>query len=102
MNYLVHQGYPSAAVSFAREANLALSKESVDSITARMEIRNKIHAGDIEGAIHHVNTLNPQVSLPPYTCAGIPLYKLCVFVIASASPCLALGIAYGSYWTTTP
>ena len=51
MNYLVHQGYPSAAVSFAREANLALSKESVESITARMEVRNKIHAGDIEGAL---------------------------------------------------
>ena len=61
MNYLVHQGYPSAAVSFAREASLAISKESVESITARMEIRNKIHAGDIEGAIHDINRLNPQV-----------------------------------------
>jgi len=61
MNYLVHQGYPSAAVSFAREANLALSRESVESITARMQIRNKIHAGDIETAIHDINTLNPQV-----------------------------------------
>ena len=64
MNYLVHQGYPSAAVSFAREANLALSKESVESITARMEVRNKIHAGDIAGAIHDINTLNPQVLHP--------------------------------------
>src|SRR5579862_9830552 len=61
MNYLVHQGYPSSAVSFAREANLALSKESVESITARMKIRNKIHAGEIESAIHDINTLNPQV-----------------------------------------
>jgi glucose-induced degradation protein 8 len=61
MNYLVRGGYPSAAVSFAREANLALSKESVESITARMEVRNKIHAGDIEGAIHDINRLNPQV-----------------------------------------
>ena len=64
MNYLVHQGYPSSAVSFAREANLALSKESIDSITARMKVRNKIHAGDIEGAIHDINTLNPQVPHP--------------------------------------
>jgi len=66
MNYLVRQGYPSAAVSFAKEANLSLSKESVDSITARMEIRNKIHAGEIEAAIHDINNLNPQVfiSLP--------------------------------------
>jgi hypothetical protein len=64
MNYLVHQGYPSSAVSFAREANLALSKESIDSITARMKIRNKIHTGDIESAIHDINTLNPQVLLP--------------------------------------
>ena len=64
MNYLVHQGYPSSAVSFAREANLSLSKESMDSITARMKVRNKIHAGDIEGAIHDINTLNPQVFSP--------------------------------------
>jgi hypothetical protein len=66
MNYLVHEGYPSAAVSFAREASLTLSKESVESITIRREIRNKIHAGDIESAIHDINTLNPQVS-PAFT-----------------------------------
>lgn len=64
MNYLVHQGYPSSAVSFAKEANLALSQESMDSITARMKIRNKIHAGDIESAIHDIHTLNPQVPRP--------------------------------------
>jgi hypothetical protein len=64
MNYLVHQGYPSSAVSFAREANLALSKESIDSITSRMKIRNKIHAGEIEDAIHDINTINPQVLHP--------------------------------------
>jgi glucose-induced degradation protein 8 len=63
MNYLVHQGYPSAAVAFAREANLALSRESVDSISSRMKIRNQIHAGEIEKAIHDINTLNPQVPL---------------------------------------
>jgi hypothetical protein len=62
MNYLVHEGYPSAAVSFAKEANLALSKESVESITARMELRNKIHSGDILSAIYDINALNPQVS----------------------------------------
>ena len=71
MNYLVHQGYPSAAVSFAREANLVLSKESVESITARMEIRNKIHAGDIEAAIHDINTLNPQVPEPSVSVAAM-------------------------------
>jgi hypothetical protein len=66
MNYLVHQGYPSAAVAFAREANLALSRESVDSISARMKIRNQIHAGEIEKAIYDINTLNPQVSPAPF------------------------------------
>lgn len=64
MNYLVHQGYPSAAVAFAREANLALSRESVDSISARMKIRNQIHAGEIEKAIYDINTLNPQAPPP--------------------------------------
>lgn len=74
MNYLVRGGYPSAAVSFAREANLALSKESMESITARMEVRNKIHAGDIEGAIHDINRLNPQVIV------STPCPCRCVFV----------------------
>jgi len=67
MNYLVRSGYPSAAVSFAREANLSLSKESVESINARMEIRNKIHAGEIEAAIHDIHNLNPQVFYIPST-----------------------------------
>lgn len=66
MNYLVRQGYPTAAVSFAREANISLSRESVESITARMEVRNKIHAGNIEGAIHDINALNPQVCHLPF------------------------------------
>src|SRR5579859_6763096 len=76
MNYLVHQGYPSAAVSFAREANLSLSKESVKSITARMEVRNKIHAGDIEGAIHDINALDPLVSHPQIASRPLSFHLL--------------------------
>ena len=48
-----------------------MSKESVESITARMEVRNKIHAGDIAGAIHDINTLNPQVLRPIHTVLSV-------------------------------
>jgi LisH len=61
MNYLVRQGYPTAAASFAKEANISLSRESMESISLRTQIRNKIHGGDIEAAIEDINTLNPQV-----------------------------------------
>src|SRR5579862_4813043 len=110
MNYLVHQGYPSAAVSFAREANLSLSKEGVESITARMEVRNKIHAGDIEGAIHDINALDPLVSHPGPFCFYSPAILLRphshhlsspVPLAAPYSQSLST-FAYFSYWTTTP
>ena len=61
MDYLINEGYPAAASNFAKEANLPSPTEE-DSISPRVEIRQAIHAGDIETAIHKINDLNPQVS----------------------------------------
>ena len=62
MDYLINEGYPSAAKKFAMEANLKPA-EDFGSIQERVEIRNAIHAGDIQAAIEKINELNPQVSL---------------------------------------
>jgi hypothetical protein len=61
MDYLVSEGYPRAAEKFAKEANIQLPLEE-ESIQLRVEIRQAIHAGDIDTAITKINDLNPQVS----------------------------------------
>ena len=61
MDYLISEGYPSAAQKFAMEANLIPPENTL--IMERVEIRNAIHSGDIQKAIEKVNDVNPQVSL---------------------------------------
>ncbi len=61
MDYLVSEGYPSAAQKFALEANIQ-PQVDVESIRERVEIRNAIYGGDIQSAIEKINELNPQVS----------------------------------------
>ncbi|KAF2497104.1 hypothetical protein BU16DRAFT_526138 [Lophium mytilinum] len=60
MDYLINEGYPSAAKKFAMEANIQPPVEE-ETILPRVEIRNAIYAGDIEKAIHKINDLNPQI-----------------------------------------
>ncbi|KAL1633834.1 hypothetical protein SLS56_002713 [Neofusicoccum ribis] len=60
MDYLVSEGYPMAAKRFALEANIPHGAEP-QSIQERVDIRNAIHAGNIESAIHKINDLNPQI-----------------------------------------
>lgn len=60
MDYLVSEGYPRAAEKFAKEANIQLPLEE-ESIQSRVEIRQAIHAGDIDTAVTKINDLNPQV-----------------------------------------
>jgi hypothetical protein len=62
MDYLVSEGYPRAAEKFAKEANIQLPLEE-ESIQSRVEIRQAIHAGDIDTAITKINDLNPQVCM---------------------------------------
>ncbi|KAH7089217.1 CTLH/CRA C-terminal to lish motif domain-containing protein [Paraphoma chrysanthemicola] len=60
MDYLVSEGFPRAAEKFAKEANIQLPLEE-ESISSRVEIRQAIHAGDIDTAITKINDLNPQI-----------------------------------------
>ena len=62
MDYLINEGYPSAAQKFAKEANIQPSADAA-AIQQRVDIRNAIHAGDIQSAIENINELNPQVGL---------------------------------------
>ena len=61
MDYLISEGYPSAAQKFAHEANIAPMLD-VEPIQERVEIREAIDAGDIQTAIMKINELNPEVS----------------------------------------
>ena len=62
MDYLIREGYPSAAQKFALEANIQPTID-LESIQERVEIRNAIYGGDIQSAIEKINELNPQVRL---------------------------------------
>ena len=62
MDYLVSEGYPSAAHNFAQEANVQ-PRLDAESMQERVEIRNAIYGGDILSAIEKINELNPQVWL---------------------------------------
>ncbi|KAL9014364.1 MAG: hypothetical protein Q9173_000982 [Seirophora scorigena] len=58
MDYLISEGYPSAAQKFASEANIHPTS-GVNSIQERIEVREAIHSGDIQNAIERINELNP-------------------------------------------
>ena len=61
MDYLVIEGYKSAAEEFSQEANLSPPVD-FESIESRMDIREALQRGDVEDAITRVNDLNPEVS----------------------------------------
>ncbi|KAK4985507.1 hypothetical protein LTR50_005915 [Elasticomyces elasticus] len=60
MDYLINEGYPAAAQKFATEANIQPAVD-VDVIRQRVDIRNCIHTGDVEGAIERINDLDPNI-----------------------------------------
>ena len=60
MDYLVIEGYKSAAEEFSQEANLTPPVD-FESIESRMDIREALQRGDVEDAITRVNDLNPEV-----------------------------------------
>lgn len=61
MDYLITEGYPSAAEKFAAEANIQ-PKSDFSGIQERVQIRESIHRGDLQVAIELINELNPDVS----------------------------------------
>ena len=62
MDYLVIEGYKTAAEEFSKEANLDPMVD-LDSIESRMSIREAVQRGDVEEAIEKVNDLNPEVTI---------------------------------------
>ena len=62
MDYLITEGYPSAAEKFAAEANIQ-PKADLSCINERVQIRESIHRGDLQAAIDFINELSPEVSL---------------------------------------
>ncbi|EME40527.1 hypothetical protein DOTSEDRAFT_74181 [Dothistroma septosporum NZE10] len=60
MDYLVSEGYPSAAEKFAQETNIC-SPEDINSIKERVNIRNSIHAGRLDDAIQMINEVDTQI-----------------------------------------
>ncbi|KAL8862146.1 MAG: hypothetical protein Q9178_001602 [Gyalolechia marmorata] len=60
MDYLISEGYPSAAQKFASEANIQPTS-AVDTIQERVAIREAIYRGDIQNAIERINELNPML-----------------------------------------
>ncbi len=60
MNYLSTEGYKEAAENFAIEANIN-SPVDLQTIDARMQVRDSIQNGDIETAVGLVNDLDPDV-----------------------------------------
>ena len=73
MDYLVVEGYKTAAEEFSKEANLAPPVD-LESIETRMTIREAIQQrGDVEEAIAKVNDLDPAVSSFSQTpCSVVP------------------------------
>ena len=62
MDYLVIEGYKSAAEEFSKETGL-ISPVDLGTIESRMSIREAMQRGDVEEAIERVNDLNPDVSV---------------------------------------
>ncbi|KDR84894.1 hypothetical protein GALMADRAFT_83038 [Galerina marginata CBS 339.88] len=60
MDYLVIEGYKSAAEEFSQEAHLTPPVD-FESIESRMDIREALQRGDVEDAITRVNDLNPEI-----------------------------------------
>ena len=60
MDYLVVEGYKSAAEEFSKEAGIK-SPVDLDTIESRMSIREAVQRGDVDEAIDKVNDLDPQV-----------------------------------------
>ncbi|KAI6129231.1 CTLH/CRA C-terminal to lish motif domain-containing protein [Pisolithus croceorrhizus] len=60
MDYLVIEGYRSAAEEFSNEAGV-IPPVDFESIESRMVIREALQRGDVEEAITRVNDLNPEI-----------------------------------------
>jgi len=68
LDYLILEGYRTAAESFVSEAATDLPSNAAQqvedaSIETRIQIKEKVESGDVMGAIEMCNDLNPEVSV---------------------------------------
>lgn len=75
LDYLTMEGYPNAAANFSKEANLQPHQDGA-SITARQEIQNCIHGGNIQTAIETLNDFDPEVRFNPNVPPKHPSYMI--------------------------
>jgi hypothetical protein len=80
MDYLVIEGYKTAAEEFSVEANVA-PHVPLSSIESRVDIREALQRGDVEDAINRLNDLAPEVSITFF----YSLISLCLSIVYSAS-----------------
>lgn len=83
MDYLISEGYPSAAQKFASEANLQPTS-AAESIHERVKIRDAIYAGDIQTAIERINELDESV-LSPFPEAILPILLFAMIRLCSCT-----------------
>lgn len=92
MDYLISEGYPSAAQKFAHEANIAPMLD-VESVQERVDIREAINKGDIQSAIEQINELNPQVrSHCPTIMFILPPNSLAMIILCSCTTHKPFGV----------
>lgn len=73
MDYLINEGFPVAAQKFAKEADILPSIDG-QAIQERVDIRNAIHAGNMQLAIEKINELNTQVCCLSF-CYHFPFHR---------------------------
>lgn len=73
MDYFVREGFPEAATQFSREANIQ-PQIGTGTVQERVEIKNCIHAGQIQQAIEKIIALEPQVSSDRVLSTSPPCY----------------------------
>jgi glucose-induced degradation protein 8 len=66
MDYLISEGYPSAAEKFAMEANIEQPPDD-SNILLRVQIRDSIHRGDLQQAIELIGDASPEVRRTSHT-----------------------------------
>ena len=60
MNYLIIEGYQSAAQRFSQEADINPNFD-LNALSDRMVIKSLIHDGDIQAAIEKINDYDPEL-----------------------------------------
>ena len=94
MDYLVIEGYKSAAEEFSLETGV---QPAVDfaSIESRRNIREALNRGDVQEAITRVNDLNPEVSKLSSRlnrCSSLGLNSACTTLSPSRAVMIMLNL----------